>query len=134
MTSVGNIIASVTPFVILLLGLGLSMVTNRYISAWQKRLLFMFLFFTGTLIVQNAALYLLNNGKATWFLKTLCSVYGYAVRLGLTLLHGGEEKYCKKALNLAAEISKSQTLRLIDLLYCLPEDKVRMKELVCAED
>ena len=72
--------ATATPFLLLLIGLGFSALSNSYISRRQKSLMLLLLFFTATLIVQNAALYLLNNGNATWFLKTLFSVYGYAVR------------------------------------------------------
>ena len=54
----------------------------------------------------------------------------FYVRLALSLIHGGEEKYCKKALEKASEISSSQTLRLIDLLYCEPQYKEKMKELL----
>lgn len=54
----------------------------------------------------------------------------FYVRLALSLLHGGEETYCKKTLMLAVDISKPQTLRLIDLLYCQPQYKERMKEFV----
>ena len=54
----------------------------------------------------------------------------FYVRLALTLLHGGSEKYCRKSLSLAINISKEKTLEYIDLLYCEPEYKARMKELV----
>ena len=54
----------------------------------------------------------------------------FCVRLGLCLLHGGEEIYCKKALERAVAISKEQTIRLIDLLYCEEQCKEKMKELV----
>lgn len=54
----------------------------------------------------------------------------FYVRLALCLFHGGDENYCKKALAVACDISRNQTLRLIDLLYCEEQDKVRMKELL----
>ena len=54
----------------------------------------------------------------------------FHVRLALTLLHGGSEKYCRKSLSLAIGISKEKTLKYIDLLYCEPECKARMKELI----
>ena len=57
----------------------------------------------------------------------------FYVRLALCLIHGGEETYCKKALAVASDISREQTLRLIDLLYCEEEAKLRMKELVGEE-
>ncbi|MBE6818695.1 MAG: glycosyltransferase family 2 protein [Ruminococcaceae bacterium] len=54
----------------------------------------------------------------------------FYVRLALCLIHGGEETYCKKALAVACDISREQTLRLIDLLYCEDEAKERMKALL----
>ena len=54
----------------------------------------------------------------------------FYVRLALCLLHGGEDKFCKKALKVAVDISESQTLRLIDLLYCEDEAKEKMKQMV----
>ena len=54
----------------------------------------------------------------------------FYVRLALCLLHGGEETYCKKALQTAVDISPTQTVRLIDLLYCEPECKETMKAYV----
>ena len=53
----------------------------------------------------------------------------FHVRLALSLLHGGSEEYCKKSLSSALNISKENTLKYIDLLYCEPQYKARMKEL-----
>lgn len=57
----------------------------------------------------------------------------FYVRLALSLLYGGEEKYCKKALETAASISKMQTMRLIDLLYCGQTYKEQLKAFLNAE-
>ena len=54
----------------------------------------------------------------------------FYVRLALSLLHGGSEDYCRKSLSLAIDISKENTLKYIDLLYCEPNYKARMKELI----
>jgi len=54
----------------------------------------------------------------------------FHVRLALSLLHGGSEEYCRRSLSEAVKISKEKTLKYIDLLYCEPEYKARMKELV----
>ncbi len=54
----------------------------------------------------------------------------FHVRLALSLLHGGSEEYCLRSLSEAVKISKEKTLKYIDLLYCEPEYKARMKELV----
>ena len=51
----------------------------------------------------------------------------FYVRLALSLIHGGEEPCCKKALAKAIDISKEQTLRLIDLLHCQEQYKERLK-------
>lgn len=54
----------------------------------------------------------------------------FHVRLALSLLHGDSEEYCKKSLSLAMDISKEKTIEYIDLLYCEPEYKARMKQMV----
>ena len=54
----------------------------------------------------------------------------FYVRLALCLLHGDNEVYCRKALQKAVDISKSQTLRLIELLQCETECKEKMKEYI----
>ena len=51
----------------------------------------------------------------------------FYVRLSLNLLNGDKEKLCRKALRNAAELSKEQTLRLIDLLYCPDTSKETLK-------
>ena len=53
----------------------------------------------------------------------------FFVRLALCLFHSGEETYCKKALKIAADISESQTLRLIELLQCEEQEKEQLKVL-----
>ena len=54
----------------------------------------------------------------------------FHVRLALSLLHGNSEEYCKKSLSIAMSISKEKTLEYIDLLYCEPDYKARMKAMV----
>lgn len=54
----------------------------------------------------------------------------FHVRLALTLIHGDSEEYCKKSLEIASKISKEKTLAYIDLLYCEPVDKEKMRALV----
>jgi glycosyltransferase involved in cell wall biosynthesis len=51
----------------------------------------------------------------------------FYVRLALSLLHGESEEYCKESLSIAMKISKEKTLEAIDMLYCQPEYKERMK-------
>ena len=53
----------------------------------------------------------------------------FNVRLALSLLHGGSEKYCKIALSRAKDISKEKTMEYIEQLYCLPEYKAKMREI-----
>ena len=54
----------------------------------------------------------------------------FHVRLALNLLHAGKENYCKKSITLAQGISKDKTLAFIEDLYCEPQFKARMKEMV----
>jgi len=54
----------------------------------------------------------------------------FHVRLALSLIHGGSEEYCKASLAESVAISKEKTLGYIDALYCEPEFRARMKELV----
>lgn len=54
----------------------------------------------------------------------------FHVRLALGLLHGGSETYCKTSLEVAKNISKENTLKYIDLLYCKPEYKELMKSML----
>ena len=53
----------------------------------------------------------------------------FNVRLALSLLHGGAEDYCKKALSVALGISKEKTLEFIERLNCYSEYKEKMKAL-----
>ena len=50
----------------------------------------------------------------------------FYVRLALSLLHGESVKYCKKSLDKALAVSKENTLKNIDQLYCAPEYKESM--------
>ena len=54
----------------------------------------------------------------------------FYVRLALSLLHGESEEYCKESLSIATEISRGKTLEAIDMLYCRPEYKTRMKAMI----
>lgn len=54
----------------------------------------------------------------------------FYVRLALNLLHSGVEEYCKKCLDKALSISKEKTIEYIDQLYCYPQDKYRLKEII----
>ena len=54
----------------------------------------------------------------------------FYVRLALGLIHGGSEQYCKIMLEKAMAISKENTLKYLDLLYCEPQYKTKMKEMV----
>jgi len=52
----------------------------------------------------------------------------FHVRLALSLLHGGDEEYCRKSLGIAQAISKEKTLLYIEQLHCLPESKAKLKD------
>ena len=56
-----------------------------------------------------------------------CAFY---VRLALSLLHGGNEEYSKKAVNIAAGISKEKAAKFIDLLQCESENKEKLKSFI----
>lgn len=56
----------------------------------------------------------------------------FYVRLALSLLHGDSEEYCEKSLSCAMNISKEQTLKYIDLLYCEPEYRSKMKDIAAS--
>jgi glycosyltransferase involved in cell wall biosynthesis len=53
----------------------------------------------------------------------------FHVRLALSLLHGGDEEYCRKSLEIAQAISKEKTLEFIERLNCYSEYKEKMKAL-----
>ena len=54
----------------------------------------------------------------------------FHVRLALSLLHGCDEEFCRKSLEIAKDISKEKTLSFIEELHCEPEHKEKLKELV----
>ena len=54
----------------------------------------------------------------------------YHVRIALCLLHGGDTEYCRESLGVAAAISRENTLKYIDELYCEPECKEELREMV----
>ena len=70
---------SVAPFLFLLLGLGLTVLTDTYISRIHKRIMFTIVILAVTLIAQNVADYLLaDTPHILW--RTICGIYGYSVR------------------------------------------------------
>ena len=54
----------------------------------------------------------------------------FNVRLALSLLHGGNEEYSKKAINIAADISKEKAIDYIDLLQCESKNKDILKRFI----
>lgn len=54
----------------------------------------------------------------------------YHVRIALCLLHGGDTEYCRESLKVATAISRENTLKYIDELYCEPECKEQLKQMV----
>lgn len=54
----------------------------------------------------------------------------FHVRLALNLMHGNSEAFCRRSLAKAWDISKDWTLKYIDLMPCLPEEKKQLKDML----
>ena len=86
MTPAGIGISTMIPFVLLLFGLGLTTLTDTYLSKTQKRIMVLILILTTSLIVQNVLDYLLIGGTPNIKLKTAVVAFGYAVRPAIIVL------------------------------------------------
>lgn len=80
-------IASVeaAPFIVLLVGLALMVLTDSYISRSHKRILLIVVLLTVTLIIQNVASSVLENAPYV-VVRKLLSIYGYSVRPAIIVL------------------------------------------------
>ena len=80
-------IASVeaAPFIVLLVGLALTVLTDSYISRSHKRILLIVVLLTITLIIQNVASSVLDNAPCV-VVRKLLSIYGYSVRPAIIVL------------------------------------------------
>ena len=54
----------------------------------------------------------------------------FNVRLALSQLHGGNEEYARKAIDIAAAISKENAAKFIDLLFCEQKNKDILKSYI----
>ena len=86
MTPVGIVITSIVPYMLLLIGLGLTVFTDVYISGFHKKLIILILTLTASLILQNALDFLLAFGKPDLKMQILVSIYGYAARPAIIVL------------------------------------------------
>ena len=78
-------IAQTVPMVVLLLGLSLTVVTDKYIGALHRRILLLMIFFTVTLMAQNILSRHLE-GTPHLLARCLLSIYGYTVRPAIIVL------------------------------------------------
>ena len=85
MTTLGTVAISAVPFTLLLIGLGLTVLTDTYINRLHKKILLLIMVLATTLIAQNAADYLLAYTPHT-VLRTVASIYGYSMRPAIIVL------------------------------------------------
>ena len=78
-------IAEAVPFIVLLIGLALTVLTDTYISRFHKKILIIVIFLTFTLIFQNIADCLLDKTPYI-FTRKILSIYGYSVRPAIIVL------------------------------------------------
>lgn len=82
----GIAVSTMIPFVLLLFGLGLTTLTDTYLSIMQKRIMIIILILTMSLIFQNVIDYLLIGATPNIKLKTAVVAFGYAVRPAIIVL------------------------------------------------
>ena len=79
MTPVAIAILPTIPYMLLLIGLGLTIFTDQYINRIHKRIMIIIVVLAISLILQNLADYLLT-GTDYITLRTISAIYGYSVR------------------------------------------------------
>ena len=85
MTPVAIAILSTIPYMLLLIGLGLTIFTDQYINRIHKRIMIIIVVLAISLILQNLADYLLT-GTDYITLRTISAIYGYSVRPAIIVL------------------------------------------------
>ncbi len=96
MQTFGTVIISLTPYVIILIGLVITVATDTYIKKPGKRLMVAVLMLTISLVVQGAADSFLNSAGQKGMLRRMVGSCGYIVRpviiaLFYTILNEGRK-------------------------------------------
>lgn len=87
MTQTWSAVASAVPYLLLLLGLAATVLTDRYMNRLHKTIMLVIVALTATLIAQNVADYLLFYERPSVMLRTIVGIYGYAVRPAIIVLY-----------------------------------------------
>ena len=112
MNPVAIAILSTIPYTIILIGLGLTIFTDRYISRAHKRIMMIILALAVSLIMQNLTDYLFR-GPDYITLRTISAIYGYSVRPAIIVMFyhfiGGRKKnipaWCLVGINAAVHMT-----------------------------
>ena len=112
MNPVAIAILSIIPYTIMLIGLGLTIFTDRYISRAHKRIMMIIVALAVSLIMQNLTDYLFR-GPDYITLRTISAIYGYSVRPAIIVMFyyfiGGRKKiipaWCLVGINAAVHMT-----------------------------
>ena len=80
MPSVSVAVITVVPYILILFGLALAVITDTYIDKKQKSLMLAVLMLSTLLVLQNAADYLLFKSTSHVMLHTFTGILGYSIR------------------------------------------------------
>ena len=85
MTPWGTVAIFMIPYTLLLIGLGLTVLTDTYISRIHKTIMLSIVVLTASLIVQNVADYFLTDTPHI-LLRKIVGIYGYSIRPAIIVL------------------------------------------------
>lgn len=77
---------STIPYIVLLFGLGRTILTDPYIRRIHKRIMLLIVVLAASLIAQNVADYLLYYDRPNILMRTIVGIYGYSARPAIIVL------------------------------------------------
>ena len=86
MTLTETALLSAVPYLLLLIGLGRTVLSDPYINRVRKRIMLLIVVLAATLIAQNVADFLLFYDRPNVLLRTIVGIYGYSVRPAIIVL------------------------------------------------
>ena len=80
MTPTQTALLSTVPYILLLIGLGRTVLSDPYVSRIRKQIMLVIVVLAATMIAQNAADYILYYDRTNILMRTVVGIYGYAMR------------------------------------------------------
>ena len=86
MTPTETALLSTVPYLLLLIGLGRTVLNDPYVSRIKKRIMLLIVVLAALMLAQNAADYLLYYDRPNILLRTIIGIFGYAARPAIIVL------------------------------------------------